>query len=190
MTRTADVRSIAALEQLRAALCTFHAETRSALDQLDMDVRHALDWVEHDLLQAWKDEWRRRSRAVEFAKADLNCARAAFPEERSSAVFDCKRALDRAKHRHEEAEEKIAAVRRWTRVTHQEADDFRGPVQQFAELLTGTMHAAIAELDRMITTLEAYAAVPVAAAPSVTMSSAPPSVQASAPAPPGDQESR
>lgn len=181
---SADVRSIAAVEDLRTALARYGSAVNDAMAELELEIRRSLDWVEHDSLQAWKLEHERRSRKVERATAELASARIAAYDERAPAITDHRVALRRAKERLEEAEEKIKTVRRWTRKVHEEVDDFRGPQQQFAELAATTIPAGLAELERMIAALQAYVDTPVAdrpveAQPPATLAPAQPQPSAS-----------
>lgn len=161
MHSSADVRSIAALEDLRAALARYQAAVEGGLAELELEIRRAVDWVEHDALHDWKREQERRARKVERATAELASARIAAYDERAPAITDHRVALKRAQQRLEEADEKIKCVRRWTRKVHEEVDDFRGPLQQFSELLAGAAPAALSELERMIAALQAYVDTPL-----------------------------
>lgn len=161
MHSSADVRSIAAIEDLRSALARFAAAASDALAELEIEVRRGLDWVEHEALADWKRERERRTRKVERAAAELASARIAAYDERAPAVTDHRLALAKAKKGLEEAEAKIEAVRRWTRKTREEVDDFRGPVQQFADALAVDAPAALAELERMLAALQTYVETPL-----------------------------
>jgi hypothetical protein len=79
--------------------------------------------------------------------------------------------LRRAQARLQEAEEKLLAVRRWGMVLEREVEDYQGPSQQLSNLLEADLTMAVAHLDQLITSLEAYlslAAPATAAAPAAT----------------------
>lgn len=164
MFRSAGVHSIAALRHFREALCNFGAEATSALDAIMVEIHRTQDWLEHDQLKYWQVEIRRRQEAVVNAKAELDRARIAATFGRSPDCTDQKKALLRARQRLEEAEEKLAATKRWGRIVETEVSDFQGPAQQFSNLLAGNLPQALAELDRLSAALEAYLSLPPAAA--------------------------
>ncbi|MEX0711108.1 MAG: hypothetical protein WD278_02085, partial [Pirellulales bacterium] len=156
----AGVYSIAALDDFRAALCSVAAEARQALVAVDLEAARMLEWIQEHQVKHWRSELRRRQEAVTNAKADLDRARISAMFGRPADCIDQKRALQRAKLRLEEAEEKIKAVKHWGRLIEQELAEFKGPFQQLDTTLSVALPLAAAELDRLIAALEAYAATP------------------------------
>ncbi|HWC90789.1 MAG TPA: hypothetical protein VG433_14065, partial [Pirellulales bacterium] len=68
-----------------------------------------------------------------------------------------KKALEKAKRRLTEAQEKLEKVKQWSRVVEQEVSEYRGPAQSLSNLLDASVPQALALLDRKIAILEAYA---------------------------------
>lgn len=157
--RSASVRSIQALEDFKAVLCNFDQEARDALTAVELEIRRTVDWIGDDQYKYWQVEARRREETVLHAKADLDRCRIAATFGRPPDCTDQKKALQKAKARLVEAEEKIEAVKRWRRQLEQEVADFQGPSQQLSSMLAVDVPRAAAELQRMILALESYVAV-------------------------------
>ena len=56
MSRFARVTSIDVLQTLAAALQKFRGEAAGALDDLDIEIRRALEWIHHDRKEYWAQE--------------------------------------------------------------------------------------------------------------------------------------
>jgi hypothetical protein len=158
MTTPARVTSIDALRDFRAALATFRAEAQDALGANDLDIRRAFDWLAEQR-QAWQKAVREWQDKVTHAKAELFRRQAVPPGDR---VPDCTqqiKALRLAQQRLEEAEQKVAACRRWGPVLERAVDEYRGPARQLSGLVEAELPKAGALLERLLVSLEAYIAV-------------------------------
>ena len=156
----AQVESIAVLDDFRAALAQFAHTARAALESADLEIRRSLEWVSHEQLAFWKAELRRRDDAIATAKQELHRAKMSLTA--FGHVPDCadqKAALAKAKARYEEAERKIANVKRWSHVLKIEADDYLGPARQLLSMLEGDVPKSLALLDRMARSLVSYVEV-------------------------------
>jgi hypothetical protein len=67
--------------------------------------------------------------------------------------------LERARTRHRRAEETAAAMRRYAMAAERDADEYSGRARQLADLLDADLPRAIATLDRVLDSLDAYVAV-------------------------------
>jgi hypothetical protein len=156
----AQVQSLSAIEDFRAALASFAHAAKSALESADVEVRRSVEWVSHRQLVFWKGELRRGEDAVASAKQDLHRARmslTAFGHTPDCA--DQQAALAKAKARVAEAEQKIKNVQRWSLLLATEVDDYHGPARQLLAMLEGDTPRALALLDRLLRALEGYVAV-------------------------------
>jgi hypothetical protein len=105
----------------------------------------------------WRREIRAREDDVTQAQTELRTRRIpnTFGE-----VADCtvqEKALRRAKARLEEAEERLAAVRRWMlRLPREICDTYDGPAGHLAAFLDGNLPSGLALLARQLTALEQY----------------------------------
>ncbi len=156
---SAGVHSIGALEDLKASLTTFETEGKESLSVIGMDVRRGLEWFTHDLLKHWQTQMRKREEEVNNARADLERCRMQKFGDRTPDCTDQKVALKKAQARLEEAQQKVQAVKKWSRVLEEEAEEYRAQAQQLESIFSGELPKANAELARMLTALEGYIGV-------------------------------
>jgi hypothetical protein len=159
MNGSAGVHSIAALEELKNVLATFETEAKESLAVTDMSVRRNLEMFQQDLLKYWQSEQRKREEAVTNARGDLERCRMQSFGDRTPDCTDQKVALKKAQIRLEEAEQKIKAVKKWSRILEEEVAEYRGPSQELGNMIAGELPKAAADLTRMLNALEAYIGV-------------------------------
>lgn len=159
MNGAASVHSIPMLREFRAALATFESDGKESQAVNDMSVRRGVDWFQNDLLKQWLSEVRKREEAVTNARGEYERCRMQSFGGRPPDCTDQKVALKKAQLRLEEAQDKVKAVKKWSRVLEEEMQDYQGQSQQLTDLLSGEMPKAMAELDRMLAALEAYIGV-------------------------------
>jgi hypothetical protein len=186
MNGAASVHSIPMLREFRAALATFGTEAKEASAVNDMTVRRGIDWFQNDLLKFWQSEIRKREEALTNAKAEYERCRMQSFGDRPPDCTDQKVAMRKAQVRLEEAQEKVKAVKKWSRILDEEMQDYMGQSQQLTDMLSGEIPKAMADLDRMLNALEAYLGVAAPMAGSdVSMTNEPPQAASTAPAAPG-----
>lgn len=171
MAETARVESIDALKKFRAALCKFAETVRVALDEADAEVQRASYWVKQEQQNYWKAQIRKRSELFARAKSDLSRKKS----QRTAlggryTCIDEEKALAAAERRLEEAKQKQANVRRWSRLLDEETFSYKGVAQGVSTVVEVEVPNAVAQLDNMIAALEAYA---TSTAPSEQRSTAP-----------------
>ena len=183
MNGSAGVHSVAALEELKNVIAKFQTEGKEALAVTEMAVNRSLEWFQNDLLKQWQSEYRKREEAVTNARADLERCRMQSFGDRTPDCTDQKVALKKAQLRLEEAEQKIKAVKKWSRILEEEVGEYRGPAQELGNVIAGELPKAIADLNRMLLALEAYMSVqaPPGAAVSMAVGGEPSGVQSAAP---------
>ncbi|HQU45544.1 MAG TPA: hypothetical protein PK867_22215 [Pirellulales bacterium] len=163
------------LRDFRAALANFADEARESQAVNDMSVRRGIDWFQNDLLKQWQSELRKREEAVTDARGEYERCRMQSFGDRVPDCTDQKVALKKAQLRLEEAQDKLKAVKKWSRVLEEEMQDYQGQSQQLADMLAGEMPKAMAEMDRLLSALEAYIGVAAPMASSeVSMTNEPP----------------
>jgi hypothetical protein len=157
MSRTAKVSSIDVLPLLAAALQKFRSEGGGAMDDLETELRRALDWIHHERKDYWAQELRRAGEALIQARLQLQQAMTIRRiADRDPSCIDEKRAVERATRRVAKAQRKIEAVRRWTGKIDRAADDFRRARTQYATWLDIDLSRAAAALDFMSESLVTY----------------------------------
>ena len=109
-----------------------------------------------------------------------------FPDSsgRFPTPVDEEKAVRKWKAAVEEAEQKLAACKHYARILQKAIMDYKGGVQRFSTWVEAEVPNAVARLDRMVGTLEAYVAL---TAPSGAVAVRDASLQAfGASAPPGE----
>jgi hypothetical protein len=162
---SAHVQSIVAIPEFRAALCTFMIEARQALAAMEMEARRALEYITHDQAAAWQGEARRSRESVAQCNLAIHNART-FKRigEYIPSCIDEKKELEKAERRVKVADQKIEAVRHWSRVSEQAVREFQARLAQFVGMLDGDLPKAVAALERILTSLDRYLVVEAPAA--------------------------
>ena len=157
---SARVTSINVLPLLAASMQKFRGEAANAVDDIESEVRRALEWIHHDRKEYWTHAARLAQEKLNEAKIQLQQAMTMRRvADRQPSCIDEKRALDRAKRRLERATQKIQAVRHWQGVLDRMADDLRRSRTQFDAWLTNDMSRAVVALNDMSESLVAYISV-------------------------------
>ena len=163
MSQSAQVNSLDALKALHAALARYGPEALEALGAAEMEIRRAFDYLQNQL-KHWQRQVEKRHEDVNRARADLAHARALRKGERSGYV-EQEIALRKAQNRLREAEEKVAAVKRWLVHLPQAVNEYEGPARRLGGWLDADLKQGLAILNTKIDILEAYMAVRTAEAP-------------------------
>jgi hypothetical protein len=166
MANRAQVTSVEAVEAFRADLVVFLSRARAILEEASDEVLRARLWVQNDQSRHWAGEARVRYRKLEEAKAELFSARLSKFHE-STAL--CLMAVQRAERANHEAEAKMTVLKKWDRELENCSDPLVKQITQFHGFLSTDMQRAVAYLDRVIKTLEAYAGVTAPGADAATV---------------------
>lgn len=164
MKGAANVTSLEAVKRFRGALSSFLDEAREALGMADLSMLRVVNWIEHDQRVYWRGQLRRRQKQVERARLELQQRQLSGTKDRKPDCIEQRKALRVARLRLEEAEEKIAKVRHWSRAARRAVEEYRGQVQTFRNLVDEDPPRAVAVLDKITAALDSY----VALAPPVT----------------------
>ncbi len=112
------------------------------------------------MMKFWRAEIRHREQHVADAKADLHrCLSATIDPHRTPSCYQEKKVLDAAKKRLRDAEDKLAAVRRWIPVVRQAVVEYRMKVEPLGSALSGDLPAAMGFLDASVRRLEEYLSI-------------------------------
>ena len=148
MSGSARVVSIDVLQTLAGVVQRFRSEAASALDDLDMELRHALEWINHDRKDYWAHEVQRGYEAMTQARLQLEQAKIMRRVGgREPSCIDEKRALEQARRRLETAQQKVEAVQHWIYAINRAVDEFRRSRTQFSTWLDTDLARAIAALN-------------------------------------------
>src|SRR5438105_864095 len=111
---SARVRSIEAIQDLKAALLTFAAEAKEAASSAAMEIRRMEDWLgaQHKF---WMSAVRKSEDGVIHAKQELTRRKMMRISDRPPDCTEQEEELAKARARLEYAEEKLEQTRRWLR---------------------------------------------------------------------------
>ncbi|MCS7022335.1 MAG: hypothetical protein NZ703_07950 [Gemmataceae bacterium] len=183
MAESAEVLSVGAIEQWRAALSSYGETLTDALAGVELELRRVHDWLEEQLIY-WKRMVRQREEEVVRAKAEL--AQRQFPGW-DGRVPDCtvqRKNLQRAQARLDHARAQVECVRRWQmRFPKIVEETYRGAAHRLQRLLESTIPAALDDLDRRLRALEAYMQQQAAGDARIASSVPPPTSTPAVPAP-------
>jgi hypothetical protein len=169
MPERAQVTSIESLESFRASLIVFMNKARPALEEVHEEILRTRYWLDHEQRGHWEQEVKRRSRLLEQARLELFTARLSQLLTESSAQ---QMTFRRAKLALQEAEEKLARVRKWSRELENRTAPLLREINQAHTFVTSDLTKAVALLSRVLRALEAYSASGAPALPSGLPSSA------------------
>ncbi len=156
MADRAQVTSFEAVESFRADLIVFLSRARAVLEEASDDVLRTRLWVQNDQRRLWEGETRVRYQKLEGARAELFSAQLSQFHESTSL---CLMAVQRAERANREAEAKMAVLKKWDRELENRTDPLVKQVTQFHSFLATDMKRAVAYLDQVVKTLEAYAGI-------------------------------
>ncbi len=169
MAGRAKVTSLDALDTFAAALRVFGDEAARAMEGVEGNVRAAVDWVRVDRKAYWNVQLHRSEQWAHEAKLNLQRAQTfrRVDDYRPSCIEE-KRELERARRRVELCGQQVEAVRHWSRVVDRAVYEYQGGASQLARWLETDVDRAVAAMDRLRRTLEAY----VTTAPSAEVAGA------------------
>jgi hypothetical protein len=167
MSRTANVLSVQTLKDFKNSMINFAEEARNALGGVDMELRKMRDWLERDQLSYWQAQVKKRSEDLMQARSDL--ARRKLTQQGSDAVSDAeqKEAVRETTKRLRAAEEKVAVIKKLIPSLHHAIAEYHSHSQPLGDHLAGGFERALASLEKMTLSLEAYLRTKAPTAPRI-----------------------
>lgn len=157
MAEGAKVHSIEAIKAFRTALWKFAEIANVALGDAESETNRVQIWLETEQPTYWQGQARKRHEAVEKAKEALRMKKLfKDPTGARQSYVDEEKALAAAMRRLEEANEKLAAIRKYIPRLQRETHLYKGAVQRFATIVQSDLPVAAVDLSRMLGQLEAY----------------------------------
>jgi hypothetical protein len=157
MTTGANVRSLDALRRLRPALVRIEGDLAVALAGLRQELTRGLTWLDHDCPSNWQREVRTGFDRIAQARTELNRKQMITVAGHKADCIEEQKALRRAKERLELAQEKLRICRQWSIKVHRQGDEYKSRIGRVEQSLAHRIPMLLANLDRMVTALEAYA---------------------------------
>lgn len=157
MSEAARVESIDALKHFRIALFKFIESANASLNNGESELRQMQNWLENEQYSHWKGQIHKRHTQVERCKEAIRMKRI-FKDAagRTPNAIDEEKALRIAMVQMEEAEAKFANTKKYSRVLTKEIEVYKGAAQRFATTVQVDLPSAVAMLDQMLASLEAY----------------------------------
>lgn len=167
MAERSHVTSFEAIESFRASLIVFLSKARPTVEEISNELVRMRVWLESDQRNYWDKEIRLLGRQLEQAEQELFAARLSKLQTASVAQ---EMAVQRLKRKLREAEEKQQITRKWSRALEDRTHPLIKEVESLHTFLVNDMVRAVAYLDQVVKTLEAYADV---APPGLAMGGSP-----------------
>ena len=153
MADQAQISSVEAIESFRAKLIEYLGQMRPTLGEIGNEVVRTRVWLEGEHRHHWERELRQRGRRLEEAKQELFNATMAQLNE-AAALH--RMAVTRAQRAVEEAQAKLVKLKKWSRDIDNRAAPLMKQVDQLHGFVGVDMARAIAYLDNILKSLEAY----------------------------------
>lgn len=154
---SARVESIDAILAFRTVLWKFAEAGSLALADAEGEIQRTITWLETEQVTHWQSQIRKRGEILVRAKEALR-QKTLFKDAtgaRQSAVEEQK-AVAVAQRRLEEAEQKLAAVKRWRPRLQREYDLYKGSVQRFMGAVESDVPNAARHLDTVVKSVQEY----------------------------------
>lgn len=157
MAEQAKVTSLDALESFRAKLIVFLSKSRRAIDEVSDEIRRTRNWLDGEQRVHWEALVKKCRKRMELAEAELMSARLSefidTPSVQQMQVRKARRAL-------EEAEGKLAMVKKWSRDYDAYADPLSKKLDSLLHHLDQVMPHGVTYLVQAQRTLEGYTETP------------------------------
>ena len=156
MSSQADVRSIEALKEFRAALALYSEEAQGALGAVKMEARRTVQWLQHDRKLHWSEQIKRRREQVASARAEVARRRLAKTPEHTPAFSEQKELLRKAEAGLREAELKVALIKKWEPALQLAVLELHASIRRIGDLSGADVPRGSMLLGRLVDALEAY----------------------------------
>lgn len=153
MAGQAHVTSVDAIEAFRASLVLYLSKVRPAVEQVSAEVLRTRTWVQTSQRQHWENQLRLRRRKLEEAQSELFNAR--ISQFKKSTLLETL-AVQRAQRAVDEAEAKLAMLKKWSREIEARAEPLLKQIEQLHGYLSTELSQGVVQLQQIVKTLDAY----------------------------------
>jgi len=154
MPEKAQITSVEAIESFRAQLIVFLGQSRPVLEEAGNEMSRTRLWLQNEQRMFWENELRRRERRLEEAKQELFNAKVSSLPTGTAALLQM--TVQRAQRALHEAEAKLKLLKRWDNELDNRAAPLMKQIGQLHGFLATDMTRAVAYLDQILRTLDAY----------------------------------
>ncbi|MGO9920235.1 MAG: hypothetical protein ACLQIB_36785 [Isosphaeraceae bacterium] len=156
MSSQATVHSIDALKELRTALVLYGEDTLGALGAVEAEVRRTMRWLQDERPYYWQEQIKRRREQVGLAKSELFRRQLQKRPDYTPPMSEQKENLRKAEASLQDAEKRLAMVRKWQPLYKQAVLEYHASVQRLKDLSASDVPRAVNLLSRLIDALESY----------------------------------
>jgi flagellar motility protein MotE (MotC chaperone) len=156
MAAQAQISSIEALEDFRSDLIVFIGQMQPVIDETSSEVLRMRQWLENEQRPLWQEQLRRRRLKLDEAQAELFNARISLMND--SCVLP-QMAVQKAKRSVTEAEQKIAAIKKWLKELEPLTEPLLKQIEQLRGYLSADLGRAVVNLAENVKLLDAYAKI-------------------------------
>ena len=160
MAEQANVRSIDAIADFRAALISYIESIRATTSEAKSHVQRMQHWVGETQKLEWTRRKKKGNEQLANARSDLERAKIARPDAHPTMFSDQIRGVERAKQNLAHCESKLVAISRWSRELEREGMLFQGSLQRLTRVVDGDLERCIAWMAALIEHLNAYLKTP------------------------------
>jgi hypothetical protein len=156
MSSQADVHSIDELKNFRVALALYGEDTLGTLGSVEAEVRRTLRWLEEERPVYWHEQMKRRREQVALARSEVFKRNLQKRPDYTPPMSEQKEALRKAEASLQDAEKRLAAVKKWQPLFKQAVLEYHASIQRLKDLAAGDVPRGVNLLTRIIDALEAY----------------------------------
>jgi hypothetical protein len=156
MSSQAAVHSIDALKDLRTALALYGDDTLAALGAIEAEVRRTVRWLQEERPYYWQEQIKRRREQVSIAKSEVFRRQLQKRPDYTPPMSEQMDQLRRAEASLQDAEKRLAMVRKWQPALQHAVLEYHASVQRLKDLAASDVPSAVNLLTRLIDALEAY----------------------------------
>jgi hypothetical protein len=156
MSSQATVLSVDALQQFRAGLALYGDDTLAALGAVDAEVRRTVLWLEQNRPAYWHEQIKRRREQVSQARADVYRKKLQKRPDYTPPMSEQVENLRKAEASLEEAEKRLAMVRKWQPRLQHAVLEYHASVQRLKDFTATDVPNAALLLGRIVEAIEAY----------------------------------
>ncbi len=156
MSSQATVHSIDALKDLRTAMALYGDDTMAALGAIEAEVRRTVRWLQEERPYYWQEQIKRRREQVSMAKSEVFRRQLQKRPDYTPPMSEQMENLRRAEASLQDAEKRLAMVRKWQPALQHAVLEYHASVQRLKDLAATDVPSAVNLLTRLIDALEAY----------------------------------
>src|SRR5690606_255007 len=147
---SANIRSIQALRDFRAALIVYLDDATLAVQAMAMELQKTFEWIEHDRPHYWNNQLKRGFDLVAQTRSNLDSCRMRTVAGHKPACIEEKYAFAHAQQRLQLCQDQLKLIKQIAHHLQHDADEFRGRLSKLQTFLDVDLPQAIAGLEQTI----------------------------------------